>query len=68
MSRAEATLHVCGGAMLAPETILALRAMGDAVRRQLKREQATATRHAEHRRKKDRRRKALVRHIKRSRG
>ncbi len=70
MSRAEGTIHVCppvAGGMYAPETIVALRALGDAARRQVKREKASAGRHAEHRRKKLRKHKALVRHIKRSR-
>ena len=51
-----------------PETIEALKALAGAMRRRLQRELAAATRHAELRRKKERRRLALVRHIKRSRG
>lgn len=68
MSKPEATLSVCSVSNINPETIEALKALAGAMRRRLQRELAAATRHAELRRKKERRRLALVRHIKRSRG
>ncbi len=53
------------GEMLSPETIVALRALADAARREVKREQTAASRAAEHRRKKERRRMALSHRIRR---